>query len=434
MKEQKFPLGFWNYTETGIYGKEAVQDWTDCGMTMAMSPHFDFKKHNVQDLLKILDACEQKGIRVWIDCEQLRWDGAAEDEEEYRKKFIKVYKQFGKHPAVGGFYVGDEPGTEQQLLDAAAAYRIQVEVAPALMPFLNLLPYRQGVQNEIEIIQKDISLHQDFNANTVLYAKQAGMKVIGYDCYYQLDKQDEKETGIHLYFENLKRYTQIAKEANIPLWVTNLSVGHFRYRCPTEDDFRWQLNTSVASGAKGVLWFFFYMRTLRINYRLAPIDEHWERTDRFTWLSRVQRSFLYTYGTLMCRLEHEKTYHYKTAYGTYPLFSPNDGELVTNMACEDDLPGILSYFYDEHRTPYIVLVNNSQTMNRNFTLTYHSRVKKIYRIAWGGEEEDAALNNVCNNYTVTENGIQNSACLAPGQMEVYRIEAEEAREDGFEKM
>lgn len=424
MNKQKFPLGFWNYADTGVYGKEAVQDWKDCGMTIAMSPRFNFEKHDPQKLVEILNECQKQDIRVWIDCVQLRWDGASEDEQAYREKFLKAYEYFGTHPATGGFHVGDEPRTERQFLDAAAAYRIQAQAAPELMPFLNLLPYRKGVKNEIQIIQKDILLHREFNVNTVAYAKQTGLKVIGYDCYYQLDRQDAAETGINLYFENLKRYTQIAKEAEIPLWVSNLAVGHFRYRCPTEDDFRWQLNTSVASGAKGILWFFFYMCAPHINYRLAPIDEHWERTERFAWLSRVQRSFLYTYGDLMYRLKHKRTYHFGKAYGTYPLFQKNMQELVTDMACEDDLPGILSYFQDLNGDKYVILVNNSQTSDGNFILTYHTCVKKIYRIAWGGEEEDASLRDVCNNYTVLADGIQNSACLAPGQMEIYRIETE----------
>ena len=126
----------------------------------------------------------------------------------------------------------------------------------------------------------------------------------------------------------------------------------------------------------------------------------------------------------MYRLQHMKTYHFGNAYGTYPLFQKNMQELVMDMACEDDLPGILSYFQDLNGDKYVILVNNSQISDGNFILTYHTCVKKIYRIAWGGGEEDGSLRDVCNNYTVLADGIQNSACLAPGQMEVYRIETE----------
>ena len=68
--------------------------------------------------------------------------------------------------------------------------------------------------------------------------------------------------------------------------MENFPIGFWNYRCPNEDDFRWQLNTAIAHGAKGILWFFFYMRYPHDNARLSPIDEHWKRTETFQWLSQ----------------------------------------------------------------------------------------------------------------------------------------------------
>ena len=50
-KDIKF--GFWNYIDSGKIGKEAVSDWKELGMNLAMSFDFDVAKHNKQDMLII---------------------------------------------------------------------------------------------------------------------------------------------------------------------------------------------------------------------------------------------------------------------------------------------------------------------------------------------------------------------------------------------
>jgi hypothetical protein len=84
---------------------------------------------------------------------------------------------------------------------------------------------------------------------------------------------------------------EMAKRAGVPFWTTILSVGHYNYRCPSEDDIRWQFNSAIAYGAQGILYFFFYMRDPNDNYRLAPVDEFWDRTPLFDSLKRTNKGF-----------------------------------------------------------------------------------------------------------------------------------------------
>jgi hypothetical protein len=419
--KKKFPLGFWNYVETGVYGPEAVKDWAGCGMTLVHSPHFDIEKHDSENLLKILDECDRQGIKVIIDDKRALWEDASIDPTGYRNKFKAAYDTFGKHPATFGFYIGDEPRAvpsyphSKQFDDAIVAHTIQLELAPELTPFINLNPYRKGKE-------KEMLLYDSFEKWAEDFVKASGLRIFSYDNYTQMNPQGPEKQGINDYYENLRMYSKVAKKAGIPFWVTNLSVGHFRYRCPKEDDLRWQLNTSIASGAKCVWWFFFYMRLTRINYRVAPIDEHWERTETFEWLSRVQRSFQHTYGALMAELTHESTVHCEKAYGGYNLFEENEHPIVKKVRSENGVPSVLSFFHDSNGRKYMAIVNNSQTESDYFTYYFKKSVKSIYRIAWGGEEVDASKNDVCNRYSKTDDGSQNSAWLAPGQMEVYRLE------------
>ncbi len=412
----KFPLGFWNYVDTGVYGPEAVKDWVDCGMNLCHSPTFDYQQHDPQALLDLMDECAKKDVKLVIADTRALWHGASNDPSKYREGFARAYQAFGKHPAAFGFYVGDEPRTAEQFDDAMTAYRLQLEVAPELTPLINMNPLSPKGSTWYQ------SIAGSFDEFADKFVEQTGLRMFSYDYYGHMNPQGTDEAGIDGYYYNLNKYSTAAKQANIPLWVTNLSVGHFNYRCPKEDDFRWQLNTSVASGANCVWWFFMYMRLTRINYRVAPIDEHWERSETFEWLSRVQRSFQHTFGALMSGLSHEKTYHCVKAYGGYDLFQEDRNPIVTRVEAQKQTPSILSFLNDRDGRKYLAVVNNSQTKSDYFMYHFGKQVRDIYRIAWGGEEINALRNDVCNRCVKTTEGMQNGAWLAPGQMEVYRLE------------
>lgn len=275
----KYPIGFWNYTSTGELGPEAVKDWAELGMTMANSPEY-WEGCDKNAMLAILDECEKYGIRVIVCDHRARWGGASKDPAAYEKQFRAAYEDFGHHPAVIGFHVGDEPWRKESFADCIAAHNIQLKVAPELTPHLNFLPYWDG--------QEDGLGYETFAAWAEDMVKKSDLRILCYDCYVQMNPGGE---GVDQYFKNLRKFSEAADAAGIVPWTTLLSVGHFRYRCPSEDDLRWQLNTAVASGMKGILWFFVYMRTPMSNYRLAPIDEFGERTETYAWMSRVNRHF-----------------------------------------------------------------------------------------------------------------------------------------------
>lgn len=60
----KYPMGFWNYTQSGQLGPKDVEDWKDCGMNLVLSPEYDSRVHHKEDMLALLDACEERGIQM----------------------------------------------------------------------------------------------------------------------------------------------------------------------------------------------------------------------------------------------------------------------------------------------------------------------------------------------------------------------------------
>jgi len=74
---------------------------------------------------------------------------------------------------------------------------------------------------------------------------ECGLKMFSYDRYTQLNPG---EARVHDYFMNLRLVREAADLAGITPWTTLISVGHFKYCCPGENDLRWQLSTAVVSG------------------------------------------------------------------------------------------------------------------------------------------------------------------------------------------
>lgn len=411
--DKKFPIGFWNYAPTGAYGPEAVKDWVDCGMTLTMSPEFNPSIHKKEDLLAILDECEKQGIKLIICDSRARWDNADSNPLTYRERYLKAYEDFGRHPATFGFHIGDEP-SGKAFDDCIAAYNIQLELAPELTPFINFLPYWDGMQ-------KDVLLSNSFEEWAADFTKKSNLKFFCYDHYGQMNPE---ESGTDNYFKNLNKFSNAALSAGIPYWTTLLSVGHFRYRCPKEDDIRWQLYTALASGCTGILWFFFYMRKPMANYRASPIDEHNERTETYEWLSRVLRTFTKQYGELFTRIKLKKAYHAVKAYGGYELFYEDAHPFIKALKSHHNLPCIISFFNDEMGHEYFALTNNNPKDSGLFTVNIDKKIKSIMRIIWEGEEVDVAKNHgdAVYNENGTENYVTMGTWLAPGQMEIYRIE------------
>lgn len=55
-----YPMGFWNYTQTGQLQPKDVADWENCGMNLVLSPHYDPAVHQKQDLLALLDETRRE--------------------------------------------------------------------------------------------------------------------------------------------------------------------------------------------------------------------------------------------------------------------------------------------------------------------------------------------------------------------------------------
>ena len=417
-----YPISFWSYTNLGEHGKymdEAeVEEWADAGFTVPQSPRCDPKDPQQKaHMLKMLDWAHQRGMKL-ILCDPrgyaTKGPGGAGGliSSDYADGVKAAVKDFGSHPATFGFHVGDEPDADFKLA-FFECYRVQKQIAPKLHPFANLLPWYPGAPKRAGADTWPNYLDE--------FVQKSNADLISYDHYAQMNPG---QAGWNGYFENLRLYREASLRNGVPFWNTILSVGHFRYRCPNYDDIRWQFNTTVAAGANGVLWFFYYMRQPHANYRLSPVDEHWDRTDTYYDIRRVQKSFHRMYGDLFTRIVTTRMTLFPEAMGGCEAFTPND--VISRVLPDSEgHPIMLGEFVDLEGRRYAMVVNNSTTENTNVGITFPGEDVKVYSWDWYGNEYEGGAYGA-HGQIRDEHGLTIRHYLAPGQEAVYRVESKSA--------
>lgn len=404
---EQFPIGCWNYFPIGQAYEGMVRDWHDLGLNNPLTPSFD-EGADKQQMLRMLDECAEYEMKVFL------WDkrcalmpGMFEQmggEAGYRAAFQRVLDDFGHHPAVKGFYVGDEPDAP----DAAgffAAARIQREMAPELTPYLNLLPWFDWIGERIGSPAYAPYLDRAVN--------EAQLKLLAYDCYTQMWSGD---SGWDVYFNNLHEHMLAGQRGNVPFCSTILCSGHYNYACPTQDDFRWQISTAVAMGAKSLAYFYVNDMEPHANYRQFPINCFNERTQTFEWMSYENRLFQQRYGDIMLKLRPVHQAFTQKAYGGLGLFE-SDGKLIS--ACgSDEMNLLISRFEDEAGRTYWAVVNLDRRANTEANLVFDKRVEVERRLF--NRSFERANNPMDAVGALSEDGASVRMWLAPGQMELLR--------------
>ena len=248
-----------------------------------------------------------------------------------------------------GVKIVDEPAKELWA-DMLKAVKIVKEYA---RPFINFLPFFD------EDFEKTLGTNHAGYAKMLEDAvKETGLRQICYDCYFQMF-ENNREEGIGYYFHNLNEYRMLSEKTGVDFWTTLLSVGHWAFRVPTEDDIRWQISTACAHGAKSIFWFYIYGRLLESSYRQSPFDQYYNKTATFDALARQMRLFNDHFADRLAGAKLLEVYHAGKTYGGTPLYTPGCIEgLFFRRAW--GMPMIVSKFVDENGKEFLLFVNNSQ--------------------------------------------------------------------------
>ena len=385
---------------------EKIKEWHELGLTV-MIAHSN--KNNWAQTHALLDEAEKCDMKLIIEdwdanVDNLIWGG----EEHYRQCMKKLIAEFGSHPATYGFYITDEPSADN-IDDTLKACAINEELAPHLTAYLNLLPWFNWIGERMGT--KEYAPYLD------RVVKEGKLKLLSYDCYAQMYAN---QTGYNDYFNNLREYYLASKRNNVPFWNIVLCTGHYDYMCPTKDDLIWQLNTSVAHGAKGVSWFILDLPDGH-NYRNAPINYLGERTPEYDALSEVNRTFNAYHGKVFAELTIDECYHVCKAYGGMPLFEPF--ACILEIESRNELPLIVSSYHDGEGGKYFAVCSNSPREVASVTLRVKDDVK-LERCYYGNRfgKPTSMTDPVGALYNKGGNTKTYTFFMAPGQIALFRYQ------------
>ncbi len=400
----EFGFSCWTYFSINRAWDNLAKDYFDLGLNMPLTPVFN-EGDDPEKLLRLLDRFHALGMKAIVfDGRVVAGAGMTLNEADYRAKFRSSLAQFGSHPAVYGFYVGDEPDAPDASNFFTVA-RIQREEAPNLIPFLNLLPWFDWIGERI-----GSPAYAPYLDRAVT---EGNLALLGWDCYTQMWEGD---SGWDVYFNNLREMRDASLRHDVPFMNTVLSSGHYDYACPDQDAFRWQIATSAALGAKAVCYFYVMSDEPHANYRCFPINAFNERTASFDWLSEENRYFQKRLGAQMMELIIEKAEFTRKPYGGLPAFTPDDGLLAADNAKNVNM--LVSTFRDKNDVRYRTVVNLDRKKNIEAHLTFAPDTKvelKQFNDFWqpltGPMDAVGAL---------SDDGRSVRMWLAPGQIELLR--------------
>jgi len=276
-----FPIMAWN----GAPNDPAVLNkMAECGLTVAGFVAPD-----------ALDACHAAGLKAIVsDSRTSGYDWLNVDEAGARTNVASLVAAVGKHPAVFGFYLIDEPGTRlfPGLAKVASLVR---ELAPGKWAYINLFP------NYASMPQLGTFSYTNYLEQFLATCRPT---TLSYDHYALMDDGTLRNG----YWQNLEQVRAAAKQAGIPFWNIVLTVAHFNYREPTAADLRFQVYTTLAYGGRGLSYFTYFAPSVG-NYRLAPIDQFGNPTPTWYSMQNVNLPVQKLAPTLL-QLTSDDVYHF----------------------------------------------------------------------------------------------------------------------------
>ncbi len=365
-------FSFWNYgTPSTYYGTaaDAVKEWKELGITIAFSFFCNADPKHHAFTRELLDECEKAGIKVIINDSRTHFTTLRDKGmEEYRKAVSEAEKEFGSHPAVFGWYVGDEPPkkNEEIFKEAVSVIRELSEKEP----FVNFYPCKST--NKLAD-QFGFGTVEDYYAGVERMSEKLG--IVSYDRYSQFAVETElnfRQLGIDNYFLNLLQFRALAKKSGKKAWVSLLSTGHWNYADLTETAIRWQINTAFACGMDCVQWFTVYQYSYTDSFWGYPVSLKGRKKPHYYDIAEITDSFKHRIDEPLKGFEFDGVWSVgKGQLGFEPLTKTVEAEW--DFYAYHHVCGLVTRFADKDGKRKYVLTNIDQEFPEVFGFIHNGK-------------------------------------------------------------
>ncbi len=369
-----FPLMAWN---SAPGDPVVLKKMRDCGLTIAgfVAP-------------RDLNVCLAAGLRAIVsDARVSDYDWLNVDEAAARKKIESLVSEVGKHPAVFGYYLRDEPSATHFPGLGKVAELIH-ELDPGKWAYINLFP---NYASKEQLGCPSYAEHLDKFVTT------CHPTILSYDHYALMEDGGFRQA----YWLNLEQMRTAAQRNQIPFWNIVLSVGCLSYREVNAADLRFQAYTTLAYGGRGLSYFTYFTPAVG-NFRMAPIDQFGNETATWHHLQNVNLQILQLAPTLL-RLSSDEVYHFgQLPEGCRPS---TEKSLIKGVGTAEFMVGDFTH---QDGSRYAMVVNKDFKKSRHCSLEYRTAPKRVLMVSpYSGQ-------------LINFEGEQ--AWLAPGQGVLLKVE------------
>ena len=342
-----FPIMAWNWAPND---PAVLQKMREAGLTIAgfVAPG-------------TLDACRAAGLKAIVsDARCSGYDWANVDETKAASNVLSLVTEVGRHPALYGYYLRDEPPAAyfSGLAKVAGLLR---EHSPGKWPYINLFPDyatpdQLGTTNYTEYLDR--------------FSAICHPTIISYDNYSLMDDGSVRDN----YWSNLEAVRATCRKHGLEFWNIVLAVAHFNYRELNDADFRFEVYTTLAYGARG-LSYFTYFAPQTGNYRGAAIDQFGHETP--TWHSMQYANYqVQKLAPTLLKLASDDVYH----IGRIPsgCKGPPTNSLVTGVAGDN---AVVGEFTHRDGSRYVMVVNKDVSKSRPCSVQFRKSPRRLQKVS-----------------------------------------------------
>jgi hypothetical protein len=301
----------------------------------------------------LLDACQKHGLKyIAIDGRT----GGDPSSADFASNLDSLVADYGDHPALGGYFLADEPGMGA-FARLAAVNQYLLKKDAERLPYINLLPNYAN----------NSTLGSDYETYVDSFCATVKPRLLSYD-HYALFEGVERPG----YFANMETIRRAGLKHNIPFGFIFQCTPHGTYRDPSEIDLRWQVNTALAYGCKALFYFtYFTVTDPAANFHHGIIDAQGRRTTHYDMARRINAELKAMAPTLLA-LTSTAVYH----TGEVP---EGAARLPDDAAVRPMSPASLVIGFFDHRdgTRWAMIVNRDLRRPTLARLEFDGRIKDL---------------------------------------------------------
>lgn len=222
--QDRFAVGFWVDPPAKLITDARYKEIADCNFTFVLGA---FGPKDLNELKKQIVLCEKYDMKAIV------------------KSNLTKPEDLPESPCVWGYHLVDEPNTAA-FKGLKGAVDVIRKNRPGKLAYINLLP---NYANAGQLGARD---YDDYVAR---FCREVNPDVLCMDYYPMLTPTADGRDGYCTNLETMRKYSLIYK---IPWWNFFNTMPFGPHHDPTEAHIRWQIYTSLAYGAKGVLYFCYW--------------------------------------------------------------------------------------------------------------------------------------------------------------------------------